>query len=49
MIWKASKILGIGLARSTDLKRMVLVAYYFPPGNKEGSFVENVPKSIKQT
>jgi len=47
MIWKASKILGIGLARSTDFKRMVLVAYYYPSANQDDLFLENVPKPIK--
>ncbi|XP_032289836.1 Golgi-associated plant pathogenesis-related protein 1 isoform X1 [Drosophila virilis] len=44
VIWKASKELGVGQAKSATGKNYV-VARYKPAGNVEGMFKENVPRS----
>ncbi|XP_042887705.1 ensconsin-like [Penaeus japonicus] len=41
MIWKESEAFGVGKARSRDGK-IIVVAYYSPPGNIQGKFKENV-------
>ncbi|XP_037774524.1 zinc finger CCCH domain-containing protein 13-like, partial [Penaeus monodon] len=41
MIWKDTENFGVGKARTRDGKIMV-VAYYSPPGNIQGKFKENV-------
>lgn len=43
VVWKGSKKMGIGKAKSSGGKVLV-VASYFPAGNMVGSFVENVPR-----
>lgn len=43
MIWKESKELGMGFARSKN-GRTIIVANYHPRGNYIGQFAENVPR-----
>lgn len=43
MIWKESKELGLGMARSKN-GRTLIVANYHPRGNYIGQFAENVPR-----
>ena len=43
MIWKESKELGMGMARSKN-GRTLIVANYHPRGNYIGKFAENVPR-----
>ena len=40
VVWVASESLGVGRAIDGDL--CVVVAFYEPPGNMEGSFADNV-------
>lgn len=40
IVWVASESLGVGRALHDDL--CVVVAFYEPPGNMEGSFGDNV-------
>lgn len=42
LIWKSSKIIGIGFARSSDLNWGYIVCFYYPPGNEIGQFRANV-------
>ena len=45
MVWKSSKRIGIGESGSATGK-FYIVASYYPPGNTDGGFEENVlPKS----
>ncbi|XP_033733310.1 cell wall protein PRY3-like isoform X2 [Pecten maximus] len=46
VVWKGSKKMGIGKAKSSGGKVLV-VASYHPAGNLVGSFVENVPRPKK--
>ena len=48
VVWKASKDFGIGKAKTKDGKWFV-VANYYPAGNMQGSYAENVfgPKDGK--
>ncbi|MEU7863163.1 CAP family protein [Nonomuraea sp. NPDC049141] len=41
VVWKSSKKLGVGLARSVS-DRWYVVAVYDPPGNYTGQFAQNV-------
>ncbi len=41
MVWKASKLFGIGKAQTAD-KKWFVVANYWPAGNLLGTFAENV-------
>ncbi|XP_049857672.1 uncharacterized protein LOC126340742 isoform X2 [Schistocerca gregaria] len=45
MIWRSSKELGMGIARSKN-GRAIIVANYNPRGNYIGQFVSNVPKPL---
>ncbi|CAB3369346.1 uncharacterized protein LOC135935478 isoform X1 [Cloeon dipterum] len=45
MIWKASRELGLGLARGKN-GRIFIVANYHPRGNVMGQFVANVPRPV---
>ncbi|XP_067001116.2 uncharacterized protein [Anabrus simplex] len=45
MIWKGSKELGMGIARSKN-GRVLIVANYNPRGNYLGQFTENVPRPL---
>lgn len=47
MVWKSSKDLGIGLAK-TKKGKILVVATYYPRGNVFGEFLKNVgrPKSF---
>lgn len=42
LIWKSSKRLGIGEAKSTDGKHTFVVALYDPPGNTRNEQITNV-------
>lgn len=42
VVWVGSKEVGFGLAQSQKTKRWYSVANYYPPGNYEGQFEENV-------
>ncbi|ROT83033.1 hypothetical protein C7M84_023790 [Penaeus vannamei] len=44
VVWESTKYVGIGVARGTD-GRSVVVARYFPPGNVGGLFSSNVKAS----
>lgn len=44
MVWRSSKELGIGLARTKNGK-VIVVASYYPRGNIIGQFLNNVRKS----
>ena len=48
VVWKASKEFGVGKAKTRDGKWFV-VANYYPAGNVQGSYAENVfgPKDGK--
>ena len=41
MVWKASRLFGIGKAQTAD-KKWFVVANYWPAGNLLGTFAENV-------
>lgn len=41
MVWKASKEIGVGKAKTSGGK-VIVVASYRPAGNLVGSFTENV-------
>ncbi|KAE8750929.1 hypothetical protein FOCC_FOCC002357 [Frankliniella occidentalis] len=43
MVWKESKELGLGIARSKN-GRTIIVANYHPRGNYIGQFADNVPR-----
>ena len=43
VVWTTSTQLGIGYARSTDRKKVYVVARYSPPGNYIGQYATNVP------
>ena len=45
MIWKSSKLVGIGIAKFPGRNTYVIVVQYFPAGNtnSSGDFQENVP------
>ncbi|KAF4518471.1 hypothetical protein B566_EDAN006476 [Ephemera danica] len=45
MIWKASRELGLGVARGKN-GRVFVVANYHPRGNVVGQFVANVPRPV---
>lgn len=45
MIWKDSKEVGMGRAKSKS-GRQIIVANYNPAGNFVGRYTENVPKPI---
>lgn len=45
VIWKASKEVGLGVARAKD-GSFYAVANYLPAGNLLGAFSENVPRPI---
>jgi len=40
VVWRSSTHLGVGKAEGTDSD--FVVAVYYPPGNMEGTFEENV-------
>uniref|UniRef100_A0A914Z753 SCP domain-containing protein n=1 Tax=Panagrolaimus superbus TaxID=310955 RepID=A0A914Z753_9BILA len=42
LIWKGSKRIGIGIAKSSNSSWYYVVANFDPPGNMMGSFAENV-------
>ncbi|CAH0722922.1 unnamed protein product, partial [Brenthis ino] len=42
IVWKSTRELGIGKAKS-DSGKLYVVANYYPPGNYTGQFVKNVP------
>ncbi|CAG9857781.1 unnamed protein product [Phyllotreta striolata] len=42
MVWRSTRLCGVGKARSRSGK-LVVVAHYFPPGNQLGGYVKNVP------
>ena len=44
VVWKASKMLGVGVA--THGGRVIVVANYDPPGNFIGRYHENVPPPL---
>ncbi|XP_060074945.1 uncharacterized protein LOC132554644 isoform X2 [Ylistrum balloti] len=46
VVWKGSKKMGIGKAKSSGGKVLVVASYY-PAGNLVGTFVENVPRPKK--
>jgi Cysteine-rich secretory protein family len=41
VVWKSSKELGVGKAKSRS-GRIYVVANYYPPGNYQGQFAQNV-------
>ena len=41
VVWKSSKELGVGKATSRS-GRIYVVANYYPPGNYQGQFAQNV-------
>ncbi|BHF79599.1 hypothetical protein SprV_0702272000 [Sparganum proliferum] len=43
LIWKDTKKVGLGIARSKDRKAIYIVAHYYPPGNYEKDYKQNVP------
>uniref|UniRef100_A0A0A9Z3Z5 Golgi-associated plant pathogenesis-related protein 1 n=1 Tax=Lygus hesperus TaxID=30085 RepID=A0A0A9Z3Z5_LYGHE len=43
VVWLESEELGVGVARSPDMKHIYVVCNYNPPGNFIGSFADNVP------
>ena len=47
MMWKNSKKLGVGVAKSGD--QTFVVAHYFPAGNVLGSYTTNVSDKITKT
>lgn len=42
IVWKLTKKIGMGYAKSGG--RIIVVANYYPPGNFEGKFLQNVTK-----
>ena len=46
MVWKSSKRIGIGESGSATGK-FYIVASYYPPGNTDGGFEENVWQQSK--
>jgi hypothetical protein len=42
MVWKESKELGMGWAKSSDGRSVYIVARYRPAGNMMGAFEQNV-------
>lgn len=42
VVWKNSVQLGIGIAFSSDNRKVLVVAQYYPPGNVAGRFTDNV-------
>lgn len=51
LVWKDTQIFGIGYAECeipghVGYVRTIVVAQYYPGGNKEGGFKENVQKAI---
>ncbi|KAK7065991.1 hypothetical protein SK128_014740 [Halocaridina rubra] len=48
VVWESTEAVGIGFARGTD-GRTVVVARYCPPGNIGGQFSANVKPSLEET
>lgn len=44
LVWKSSKLVGIGVAWSTQKKWWVIVANYYPAGNVQNQFAKNVQR-----
>ncbi|KOC66548.1 Golgi-associated plant pathogenesis-related protein 1, partial [Habropoda laboriosa] len=42
LVWKDTKLIGLGLAKDIDEERAFFVCVYQPPGNVSGEFAENV-------
>nr|VZI25349.1 unnamed protein product [Spirometra erinaceieuropaei] len=47
LIWKETKKVGFGIARSKDKKAIYIVAHYYPPGNYEKDYKQNVPPPVR--
>ncbi|KAF8567486.1 hypothetical protein P879_08530 [Paragonimus westermani] len=45
LIWKSTSKCGFGRAISSDGKSAYVVGHYYPPGNVQGQFAENVPRA----
>ncbi|KAF8562142.1 hypothetical protein P879_11434 [Paragonimus westermani] len=44
IVWKNTERVGFGCAINEDFKTVFMVGHYWPPGNIEGGFLENVLK-----
>ncbi|KAF7256133.1 hypothetical protein EG68_07221 [Paragonimus skrjabini miyazakii] len=44
IVWKNTERVGFGCAINEDFKTVFMVGHYWPPGNIEGGFLENVIK-----
>jgi len=42
LVWRSTKRIGMGKAKTRDGKRTIIVANYDPPGNYVGQYVQNV-------
>ena len=42
MVWKSSRELGVGKAKSRDGRQVYVVCVYFPAGNCVGQYGDNV-------
>ncbi|VDD74129.1 unnamed protein product [Mesocestoides corti] len=49
VVWKETKSIGMGLARTEDGQVIVAVAHYRPPGNVSGQWAANVPYPVQGT
>lgn len=45
VVWKDTKELGVAIGRARNNK-LYIVANYYPPGNYQGRFQQNVPRPI---
>lgn len=44
LVWKSSLELGVGFAYNPESHKTLIVTYYYPAGNINGLFGENVPQ-----
>ncbi|VDK36569.1 unnamed protein product, partial [Dibothriocephalus latus] len=46
LVWKATKLVGFGMAYSSDKHTVCMVAQYYPQGNWGNKVLENVPAPL---
>ena len=44
LVWKASRVFGVGFAYNTETNQSLIVSYFYPAGNISGLFGDNVPQ-----